>query len=118
MKALRPMTGIFKDGDIWFTQNEDKNSVYVFITGQKDWFKGFRRNFILKNLKATSETTISVLGQNDLVVEYWPENNPESKFIQHDKAFEICTSRAQRLYNDKIWPNPVMVKLSNVELIK
>ena len=102
MKALRPMTGIVKDGDIWFTQKEDKNSVYIFITDQKDWFKGLRRNFILKNLKATSETTISVLGQNDLVVEYWPENNSESKIVQHDKAFEICTRRAQRLYNDKI----------------
>ncbi len=112
------MTDIIKDGDIWFTQNEDKNSVHLFITGQKDWFKGFRRNFILKNLKATSETTISVLGQNDLVVEYWTENNPESKFIQHEKAFEIFISKAQRLFNDKIWPNPVVVKLINVELIK
>ena len=98
--------------------NENENTVYAFITGQKDWFKGRRRNFLMKNLKATPETTISVLGQNDLVVEYWPENIPESRFIQHDELFEISVSRAQRLYNDKIWPNPVVVKLRNVEIIK
>ena len=72
----------------------------VFITGEQDWVKGFRRNLILKNLKATPETTISVLGQNDLVVEYWPENIPKSRFIQHDDLLEISVSRAQRLYND------------------
>ncbi|WP_430931265.1 alpha-L-fucosidase [Saccharicrinis sp. 156] len=118
IKEVRPMSGIVKDGDLWFTQNQHKNAVYVFITDQKDWFKGFRRNFILKNLKATPETTISVIGQNDLVVEYWPENIPESRFIQHDKVLEISISRAHRLYNDKIWPNAVVVKLTNVEIIK
>ncbi len=117
IKSVRPIPGIIKDGDIWFTQNEDKNAVYVFITGEQDWFKGFRRNFILKNLKSTPETKISVVGQNDLVVEYWPENIPESTFIQHDKVLEISISRAQRLYNDKVWPNPVVVKLTNVEII-
>jgi alpha-L-fucosidase len=118
MKDVRPMPGIIKDGDIWFTQNEDKNAVYAMITNQQHWFKGFRRNFILKNIKATPETTISVLGQNDLVVEYWPENDPKSTYTQHDKAFEISISRAHRLYNDKTWPNPVVVKLTNVEIIK
>lgn len=118
IKGVRPSTGIVKDGDLWFTQNEKENAVYVFITGQQKWFKGFRRNFILKNLKATAETTISVVGQNDLVVEYWPENIPKSTFVQHKDVLEISISRAQRLYNDKIWPNAVVVKLTHVEIIK
>ncbi|WP_372774234.1 alpha-L-fucosidase [Mangrovibacterium sp.] len=117
VKNVRPVPGIIKDGYMWFTQNENENAVYVFLTGQKEWFKGFRRNFILKNVKSTLQTEISVLGQSDLVVEYWPENIPESKFIQHDEVLEISISRAQRLYNDKIWPNPVVVKLTNVEFI-
>ncbi|KJD37247.1 alpha-L-fucosidase [Tamlana sedimentorum] len=116
IKNIRPAPHKIKDGDLWFTQNEKENAVYVFITDQKgEWFKGFRRNFLIKYLKATPKTTISVLGQNDKVVEYWPENNPESRFIQHNKGLEISISRAHRVYNNKIWPNPVVVKLTNVE---
>lgn len=118
VKNVRPVPGMIKDGDIWFTRNEKENAVYVFITGEKDWFKGFRRNFILKNLKSTPETEITVEGQNDLVVEYWPDNDPKSTFVQHENVLEISVSRAQRLYNDKVWPNPVVVKITNVEIIK
>lgn len=118
IKNTRPLPKTIKDGYAWFTQNENENAVYVFITGQKDWFKGRRRNFLMKNLKATDKTTISVLGQNDKVVEYWPENIPKSRFIQHKDVLEISISRAQRLYNDKVWPNPIVVKLTNVKIVK
>ncbi|WP_273274463.1 alpha-L-fucosidase [Maribacter polysiphoniae] len=118
IKGVRPMEKTIKDGYAWFTQKKDENAVYVFITGQKDWFKGRRRSFLLKNLKATDSTTISVLGQNDKVVEYWPENIPESRYIQHEALLEISIARAQRLYNDKVWPNPIVVKLTNVAIIE
>lgn len=117
IKKVRPLPTIIKDGDMWFTKSKDKNTVYALVTGQKDWFKGRRRNFLMKNIRSTENTTISVLGQNDLVVEYWPENSPTSRFIQHEKLLEISISRAQRLYNDKVWPNPIVVKLTNVEFI-
>ncbi|WP_299320606.1 alpha-L-fucosidase [uncultured Maribacter sp.] len=118
IKNVRPVPTIVKDGAMWFTKGTDENTAYVFITGQKDWFKGFRRNFLLKNMKATIYTNVSVLGQNDLVVEYWPENTPTSRYIQHKDLLEISISRAQRLYNDKVWPNPIVVKITNVEFIK
>lgn len=118
IKGIRPLPKTIKDGYAWFTQKADENTVYVFITGQADWFKGRRRSFLVKNLKATDKTTISVLGQNDKVVEYWPENIPESRFIQHEELLEVSISRAQRLYNDKVWPNPIVVKLTNVDIIK
>lgn len=117
IRNVRPVPTIIKDGDMWFTKGKDDNTAYVFITGQKDWFKGFRRNFMLKNMKATKNTSVSVLGQNDLVVEYWPENTPTSHFVQHKDLLEISISRAQRLYNDKVWPNPIVVKIANVEFI-
>jgi alpha-L-fucosidase len=118
IKGIRPLPNTIKDGYAWFTQKEDEKTVYVFITGQTDWFKGRRRSFLLKNLRATENTQISVLGQNDLVVEYWPENTPTSRFIQHDELLEISIARAQRLYNDKVWPNPIVVKLTDVDIIK
>ena len=118
IRNVRPVPTIIKDGDMWFTKGKDDNTAYVFITGQKDWFKGFRRNFLLKNMKATKNTSVSVLGQNDLVVEYWPENTPTSHFVQRKDLLEISISRAQRLYNDKVWPNPIVAKVTNVEFIK
>lgn len=117
IKNVRTVPTSIKDGDMWFTKDKDDNTAYVLISGQKDWFKGFRRNFLLKNMKATKNTAVSVLGQNDLVVEYWPENTPTSRYIQHKDLLEISISRAQRLYNDKVWPNPIVVKITNVEFI-
>ncbi|GIZ08778.1 alpha-L-fucosidase [Flavobacterium sp. UMI-01] len=115
VKNVRSVPGLIRDGDVWFTKDKKENTAYVFITEQKDWFKGFRRNFLIKNIRATKETTVSVLGQNDLVVEYWPENNPKTTFTQHADRLELSVSRAQRLYNDKIWPNAIVVKVTNVE---
>ncbi|WP_139956640.1 alpha-L-fucosidase [Flavicella sediminum] len=118
VKNVRTVPTIVKDGDMWFTKSKKDNTVYIFITGQINWFKGFRRNFLLKNMKATKNTKVSVLGQSDLVVEYWPENTPTTRYKQHDELLEISVSRAHRLYNDKIWPNPIVVKITDVEFIK
>ncbi|MBJ2175903.1 alpha-L-fucosidase [Aureibaculum sp. A20] len=117
VKNTRTLPTIIKDGDMWFTKDKKENTAYVFITNQQNWFKGFRRNFLLKNMKATKNTKVSVLGQSDLVVEYWPENTPTTRFTQHDDLLEISVSRAQRLYNNKIWHNPIVVKITNVEFI-
>lgn len=118
VKNVRTVPTIIKDGDMWFTKAKEENTVYVFITNQEDWFKGFRRNFLLKNIKSTKNTKASVLGQNDLIVEYWPENKPTTRITQHDELLEISVSRAQRVYNNKIWANPIVVKLTNVEFVK
>ena len=117
VKNVRSVPGLIKDGDLWFTKAKNENTAYVFITNQQHWFKGFRRNFLLKNVRATENTKASVLSQNDLIVEYWPENDPKTTFFQHKDRLEISVSKAQRLYNDKIWPNAIVVKLTNVEFV-
>lgn len=115
IKNTRPVPNAIREGKLWFTKAKDNNTAYVFITEQQDWFKGFRRNFLLKKIRATKDTEISVLGQNDKVVEYWPENNPKTTFMQHESLLEISVCRAHRLYNNKVWPNAIVVKLTNVE---
>ena len=101
-----------------FTQNKKENAVYAFYKNQKDWFKGMRRSLLMESIRATDKTIVSTVGQNDLVVEYWPANNPKTRFIQEGDMLEVSVSRAQRLYNDKIWPNPIVIKLENVEFVK
>jgi len=105
-------------GKIYYTQSKDGKSVYVFLnefTGKQRWKLGERKAITLKALKATPQTKISVLGQNDKVLEYDPKADPQSRYRQMDAGLEISVMRAQRIYNNKSWPNQVVVKLENVE---
>ncbi len=113
---IRPCP-VIKEQNIWFTRsNENKGTVYVFIPqGKALWAHGARREVTLKSLSATENTRISVLGQNDKVVEYQPDKIPDSRFEQTDDGLKISVVRAQRIYNDRTWPNPVVVKLENVK---
>ena len=111
---IRPCQQI-REGDIYFTQSKDGTTAYLFLTKQSPWPRGERREFEIKSIRATDKTEISVLGQNDKVVEYSPENDPKSTFQQVDDTLKISVVRAQRLYNNSKWPNPIVVKLENVD---
>jgi alpha-L-fucosidase len=105
---------IVREENFWFTQSKDGHTVYVFLVGQENWALGERREFKIKSLRSTGETQISVLGQNDKAVEYKPEIDPTSRFSPEEDGLKISVVRAQRLYNDRTWPNPVVVKLEKV----
>lgn len=111
--AVRPWV-ITNEGDVWFTKAKNENTVYAFITNT-DWPWGEKKSFTLSSVKATAETKASVLGQNDIVLEYRPDVTPKTEFEQTPEGLRITAYRAQRLYNDRHWPNPVVIKLTNVE---
>jgi alpha-L-fucosidase len=106
---------ITHEENIWFTASKDRKTVYAIITGIPDWKRGERREFVLGSVQATPESKISVLGQNDQVVEYKPKLNPKSEIIQKEDGMHISVVRAQRIYNNGKWPNPIVVKLENIE---
>jgi alpha-L-fucosidase len=56
-----------------------------------------------------------VLGQNDKALEYQADVVPQTTFVQTDDGLKIRAMRAQRLYNDRKWPNPVVIKLTHVK---
>lgn len=101
--------------NIWFTKNEVENTVYAVIFPESLWERGTRRDFLLHSVQASGDTRISVLGQNDKIVEYQKDKDPESRFEQTGEGLIISVVRAQRVYNNHKWPNPVVVKLENVE---
>jgi alpha-L-fucosidase len=113
VEAVRPWV-VSHEENIWFTASKNQKTVYAIITGIDDWKRGNRKEFTLSSVKATPNTKISVLGQNDKVVEYRPKDNPESRFKQTNNGLEISVVRAQRIYNNMKWPNPITVKLENV----
>jgi alpha-L-fucosidase len=104
---------VTNEGNIWMSRSKENKAVYAYIT-KVDWERGDRKEFTLKSVKATKDTKISVIGQNDLVCEY-QYIVPDSHLKQTNEGLEISVVRAQRIYNANDWDNPIVVKLENVE---
>lgn len=114
IEGVRPWI-VTNEANSWFTASKDKRTVYAVLTGYPDWAKGDRKEFIFGSIKATPKTTISVLGQNDQVTEYQNQLDVHSRFEQKEDGLHISVVRAQRVYDNYKWPNPITVKLENVE---
>jgi alpha-L-fucosidase len=110
----RPWT-VTNEGDIWFTKSKDSDTVNAFLTGIPDWERGTRREFLLRSVEAGEDTKIRVLGQSDRVVEYLPDVDATSRFTQTTDGLSISVVRAQRLYNNHKWPNPVVVEITQAK---
>ncbi len=114
IEKVRPWI-IPNEENIWLTASKDKKTVYAILTNLPDWAFGARKNFVLKSVNATPDTKISVLGQNGLVAEYQNNNDVKSTFQQEKDGLHISVARAQRIYDNFKWPNPIVVKLENIE---
>ena len=79
---------------------------------------GERKTFQIHSLKATDKTKISVLGHNGKVLEYASEVDPSPKIKNTDNGMEISVMRSQRIYNDKQWSNPIVVKIEEIDIAK
>jgi len=109
---VRPWV-ITNEGDVWFTKAREADTVYAFVPGS-DWTWGTRKTVTLQSVKASEETTVRVLGQNEKVLEYRPEVTPQTEWEQTSAGLRITAYRAQRLYNDRRWPNPIVLKITDV----
>src|SRR5689334_10682115 len=114
LKGVRPWV-ITNENNVWFTRRKDSNTVYAFLTKMQSWRLGDSKTVTLRSVKATPGTEVSVLGQSDELVEYRPEIKPKTTWKQDENGLHITAYRAQRLYTDRRWPNPVVLKITNVE---
>ncbi|HEV2708734.1 MAG TPA: alpha-L-fucosidase [Edaphobacter sp.] len=112
--GVRPWV-ITNEGDIWFTKKKDSSALYAIVESDKPWPRATWKEFVLHSVRATAKTQISVLGQNDKVVEYHPEITPKSTFHQEKDGLHVRVMAAQRLQDNFRWPNPAVIKLTNVE---
>jgi alpha-L-fucosidase len=112
--SVRPWV-ITNEGDVWFTKRKDANTVYAIVKSKPRWPYATWRDFTFKSLRATDKTEVSILGQNDEVLEYQPTIIPKSTWKQDASGLQVRAMHAQRLYNDRKWPNPVVLKITNVE---
>ena len=105
---------ITNEENLWLSKSKNENTVYVYITNEPDWTFGDRKKFLLRSVKATPETKISVLGQTGKIIEYQPQKDGMSYFHQTANGLEFDVARDQRMYTNYEWPNPIVVKLENV----
>jgi alpha-L-fucosidase len=113
IQSVRPWI-VVRENNIWFTASKDKKTVYAMITQQPDWGLGERKEIVLKSVKSTPTTKISVLGQNSLVAEYQNDKDISSRFEQKEDGLHLSIVRAQRIYDNNKWPDPITVKLENI----
>ena len=111
--AVRPWV-ITNEGDIWFTKAKDADTVYAFVPGV-DWTWGTQKTVVLRSVLAGADSKVRVLGQNDDVLEYRPSVTPKTEWEQTPEGLRVRAYRAQRLYNDRRWPNPVVLKIEGAQ---
>jgi len=120
MYDVRPCP-VFGDKNTYYTKSKDGKSVYVMLTqfiDKNKIKKGDRNEVVLEELIATSDTKVSVLGQNSKTVEYVKGLDVSNKFEQTEQGLKVSYVRCQRLYNNKSWPNCVVLKIDNVKFKK
>ncbi len=101
---------VVREGNIWFLQHKEGAIVYAFLV-EENWELGERRSFQIQSIKAREDAEISVLGHGGEVLEYQPEVDPSPRLKYKGEGIEISIMRAQRIYNDRKWPNPLVVKI-------
>ncbi|MFP4500265.1 MAG: alpha-L-fucosidase [Candidatus Hydrogenedentota bacterium] len=108
---------VIREDNLWFTKAKASDTVYVHVTGL-DWPWGEHKEFTLEHVRATDASTIQVLGHGGEVLEYRPGANPAPSIDVTDDGVALSAVRAQRLYNDRKWPNPVVLKITDAAVVE
>lgn len=114
VEGVRPWV-ITNENNIWFTRRKNSNTVYAFLTKMEPWKLGDPKTITLRSIRASAKTRISVLGQSDEIAEYRPDVKPKTSWIQDSGGLHVTAYRAQRLYTDRQWPNPIVLKITDAE---
>lgn len=109
--GVRPWV-VTNDGPIWYTKAKDSDTVYAFITGEP-WEYSVRKEVVLKSVRATERSEISMVGQNGKILEHFPEANLETRWVQKNDGLHISSVRAYRPYNNRKWPNPAVLRITH-----
>lgn len=104
-----------REGNMWFLTSEDRKTAYVFLD-EDNWKFGDRKTYRIQAFKATEDSQVTVLGHNGKVLEYQPDVDPSPELIPGGDGIQISLTRSQRIYNDRKWNNPVVVKITDLDI--
>lgn len=106
---------IIKEKNMWFLTSRDKRTAYIIIN-EDQWKYGDRKSFKTTAFKASEISEISVLGHNGIVLEYQEKVDPSPNITPADDGIQFSATRSQRIYNDRKWNNPIVVKITNLKV--
>jgi alpha-L-fucosidase len=109
--AVRPWA-VVNDGDVWFTKKKNEDTVFAIVTTKQPWRLGEQRDVVLASVRATPETTVGVLGQNDKALEY-SRTVPKTTWKQEADGLHVHFFQAQRLRDNRQWLDPVVLKITH-----
>ena len=109
-----PNKNRIKENNMWFLRSVDGKTAYIFIV-EDQWKLGEQKTYKIESFKTTEKSQVSVLGHNGKVLEYQENINPAPSFEQTDEGIELSVTRAQRIYNDRQWSNPIVVKITELQ---
>jgi len=112
--AIRPWN-IIREGNIWFTKAKTGNTVYAFVPAGTEWKYGERKDLVLKTLQGNAQTKVSVLGYASELVEYKKGFDAHIYVQPTPVGLVISAVNGQRFYTNNKWPNPVVLKIENVQ---
>ena len=104
-----------KQDNMWFLTSKDRKSAYIFID-EPGWKLGDRKEFSLEGFKTTETSQVAVLGHNGKILEYQPDADPAPYLKQTGTGIELSVTRSQRIYNDSNWKNPLVIKITDLDL--
>jgi alpha-L-fucosidase len=104
---------VTNEQNTWFTKKKDEDTVYAVV--KERWRRGEWKEMVLRSVRATAQTEVSVLGQNDRRLEYQERVDPKTTFHQESDGLHIRAMRTQRLQDNSQWPNPAVLKITNAK---
>ena len=105
---------VCREGDVWFTRAKEVPTVYAFVTNNP-WPLGERRELTLKNVRVTEQTEVEIVGQSGRVLEHHPDADTTSRWKQDADGLHLSVMRCYRPYNNRVWPNAIAIRITNVE---
>ncbi|MEM6886408.1 MAG: alpha-L-fucosidase, partial [Verrucomicrobiota bacterium] len=99
-----------------YTKAKNSETVYAFITGEP-WEYSVRKEVLLKSVRASDKTEVSMVGQNGKVLEHVPDADLETRWQQQPEGLHISAVRAYRPYNNRKWPNPAVLRITNAQSV-
>ena len=109
--GVRPWREIKQD-KIWYTASADGKTVYAIVP---QWPYSTRKEFLFKSVKATANTEVGVLGYGNQFVEYSRGKDGTARFENTSMGLLVSVMNGQRMYTNPNWPNPIVIRLKNVE---
>jgi alpha-L-fucosidase len=106
---------VIKEENMWFLTSRDGRTAYVFLN-EDNWRLGERKTYEIEAFSPTEKSQVSVLGHNGIVLEYQPETDPAPEITATQNGMRVSLTRSQRIYNDRRWNNPVVLKITELDM--